>query len=260
MEGRRMNLQLTQLIWNEALIKEFVEMVIPTLTADHVLVLFGGIRRKYYPKLKKSEIICCRKIIKKSEPHYFLKKVKELAASLLLTYDNETFQAYPPSSMAIYINVNRKSMLKAAIKIINVINDQLYQAIVNKDADQLRKFKKIDSQFFSSIHKSNLSAEQLKNSHFDDRREYTIVDIDEKSETLLEMVIEKLSNHIVWVTETHGGYHLIVNKTKESGRLIYTEVKPLHEKIEILKETSTPLPGTYQGGFPVKKILLNKGD
>ena len=80
------------------------------------------------------------------------------------------------------------------------------------------------------------------------------MDIDKKDEIILNKVICLLSGHIKFVSETHGGYHVIVNRNKETGKIIHLHIKDM-PCVEIMRDPMTVIPGTIQGGFDVIGIL-----
>lgn len=60
--------------------------------------------------------------------------------------------------------------------------------------------------------------------------------------------------NIKWISETHGGYHVIVERNDESGKIIYNDIRGM-PNVEILKEPMTPIPGVLQGNFEVVEII-----
>jgi hypothetical protein len=51
------------------------------------------------------------------------------------------------------------------------------------------------------------------------------------------------------VIETHGGYHVLLNKSEKTS-LLFKEFSSIHTMGDIF----CPIPGTYQGGFPVRFV------
>jgi hypothetical protein len=108
--------------------------------------------------------------------------------------------------------------------------------------------RNIEPLLFSKIHKNNFN-----------RKPYKIVDIDDKG--IYERVRNSLGYYeipITWITETHGGYHIIVT-TGEHMERFYKSFVPLMasdfgNKVEILDSTQTPVCGTYQGGFLTRPV------
>ncbi|OLS27105.1 MAG: hypothetical protein HeimC3_05720 [Candidatus Heimdallarchaeota archaeon LC_3] len=57
---------------------------------------------------------------------------------------------------------------------------------------------------------------------------------------------------IKWITETRGGFHIILERNEQSAKKGFFDMKG----IEIARNSMTLIPGTIQGGFKTKKILL----
>ena len=103
----------------------------------------------------------------------------------------------------------------------------------------------------SNIHKSDAQG--------GDR--YYDIDIDTKDPTLLEKVGTLLSpyRHIIKMAiETRGGYHVVLERRRGG-----VSIKSLYyysrdsNVVEIKRDSMIPIPGTMQGGFPVRLISPN---
>lgn len=78
----------------------------------------------------------------------------------------------------------------------------------------------------------------------------TTIDIDSKDE--YPEVKEFLEEHKIvpaGVVETRGGYHVLLH-TNENLEKVYRKFSPKHT----MGDTFCPIPGTLQGGFPVKFV------
>jgi hypothetical protein len=121
----------------------------------------------------------------------------------------------------------------------------MLQGIVegNKPIERLVRIK---DDLFSAIHRSNAYIP------------YVVIDIDKKEPDLLADIIRRINYDYIWINETRGGYHVICQKSKNLGRLIYEnklyEMKD--QGVEIQKEAMTPVTGTLQGGFEVKRVKM----
>ena len=85
--------------------------------------------------------------------------------------------------------------------------------------------------------------------------------------------LESQMIRIYCAIETRGGYHFILKNEDIDGkqkRFIFTELdrhkvltknsngkEIMKDSIDILKDPMAPIPGTYQGGFPVKIVLID---
>jgi hypothetical protein len=82
------------------------------------------------------------------------------------------------------------------------------------------------------------------------------MDIDEKNVGLLEKILREKDLDPLWITETRGGFHVILEHSKENCRKIY-ELSRDYKQIENQShQAQTPVPGTLQGGFLVKRFEL----
>lgn len=103
------------------------------------------------------------------------------------------------------------------------------------------------------------------------------IDLDTKSSDKLDMTRKVLNEsdarkHIVSVTETRGGFHIVYRKDKTiNHKMLYefkqqtTFQKPAHDGRMVsdhwFSQTNQPLvivPGTYQGGYKAKWIPVEE--
>jgi hypothetical protein len=235
------------MIYNEKLTRDFIETVLRPLENDEVYLLLLGARKKYCETLSRSQEILNRTIIRNNEVNSIINKINRMMCFNNYYIDKKTNEKIPSEAFVCYITINSNSTLKAYINFVNEMNNLMYGIIKNKNEDSyddLYLFRKIDIKLFSSIHKSW------------SKKYYVIVDIDKKDDDILENVIDLLGENVKWVSETRGGYHVIVDKNKTSGKIIHTDLVNCEysNQIEILKNAMTPVPGTMQGGFEVKKV------
>ncbi len=145
-------------------------------------------------------------------------------------------------------------MIKAYNEFNISVNKWLFEDLTC-ETKHLELYRKLDVKLFSSIHKSK------------SKSNYFILDVDKKDETLLKDIISKIKDNgvedkfIRWVSETRGGYHIILDRNEMTGKFIHFIINSysnLLQKnvIEFRKETMTPIPGLLQGGFEVKEYNL----
>ena len=229
------------LIWSEKEVLKFLESVVPKLERDEVILMLLAARKKYYPKLKRSEEILDRKIIRTDNPKIILQKLKRFTEGVFYQDD----EIIPEEALVPYIILNPKSTIKAYNAFTKEVNDQIFNLIKtiqnNPDKVDYNFFRKLDLKLFSAIHRST------------SRHLYWLVDIDEKDEDKLNLVVDKLGEDVVWITETKNGFHVIVKVSSNSGKVLFTELKG-KEGIEIQREVMTPICGCKQGGFKVKEF------
>lgn len=232
---------MSDLIYDLTETKNFIERVLMKLEDDEVYILLLNTRKKYCPvELSKSEEILGRELIRHNDLDKITRKVKKLTCIDEIYADRNTLEDFPIHCFAVYCLLDPRSTLKGYGEFIEDINKWIYESFKG-ESKNLELYRRIDVKLFSAIHKNR------------SRGLYFIVDIDKKDEAILDKITGLLMGHIEWVSETHGGYHVIVDKNNETGTIIYKNITGM-EYVEILKEPMTPLPGTMQGGFKVVGI------
>ncbi|RLG16737.1 hypothetical protein DRN69_00185 [Candidatus Pacearchaeota archaeon] len=228
------------LLVNEKELLRFCKTVVPELKKDEVLIAMI-VARKKYGEISRSEEILDKTILKESKPEYIIRKLRKLGYVEECYIDFNTGQTIPSKCIAMYIDLSPKSTIRAFNLFNKEINEWAYQAITSDKFD-IKTFRKIDTKLFSALARST------------SRQPYFIIDIDNKDKKTLNNTIELLKEHIVWISETRGGYHIITRKNNESGYIIHNNLNN-KENIEIFsKQGQTPVPGSLQGGFLVRGI------
>lgn len=235
------------LVWSFEEMEKFFKNI-PCLFDDEVYIALLFARRKYYESLSRPSIPLNKCIIKK-DPCVFVEYAinKIFRASIIefngipLYFDKD--KPIPIEACSIYIDLNPKSIIKGFVKfnkeMIELIYEAMKQAITQYEVleSTYEKIKGINTMLYSAIHRSNNRKEK-----------YLIIDIDAKDEKLLKKIIEDISP--MWITETRGGYHIIVSN-RSITKNVY-EILNREEHVEI-KNAMTPIPGTLQGGFKVRE-------
>ncbi len=232
---------MKSLIYDIEETREFVNRVLLNLESDEVYILLLNTRKKYCPvELSRSEEVLGRELIRDNDTDRVLRKIKKVTCASGIYVDMNTLKDVSLDCMATYVLLDPRSTLKGYHMFMSDINKWIYESFVG-ESKNLELYRRIDIKLFSAIHKNR------------SRNLYFVIDIDKKDESILDSVIEKLKGNIRWISETHGGYHLIVDKNYDTGIAIYKNIVGT-EWVEILKEPMTPVPGTLQGGFGVVGI------
>jgi hypothetical protein len=238
----------------------FLTEMVPQLENDEVLLLILKARKKYAPKLR-SEAFEITKLLHHSDINYILNRVEQLSQVGDFYIDDKTNQPIPLSAYVLYINLLPKSVLLGYMVFQHEINSKIYHlatlpSITKEPAKAetrrtdyqttLKKLRTLNDELISAIHRSN------------SRKPYLVIDVDHKDQALLLKILEQINYTYTWISETHGGYHIIISKTiltLEIGKIIYNEVSAPPD-IQISEEAMTPIPGTLQGGFQVKRFEI----
>ena len=230
------------LIWDLPTVERFCKLVVPKLRDDEVLIAILSARKKY-GGVSRSQENLIRVILRNNDT--IVNKLRKMAVVGDMYVDILTKKPIPASSMALYIDLSPKSTIKAFSLFNKDILQWFYQ--MSKDANFNKSiFRKMDIKLFSAIHRSNSRTPP-----------YWIVDIDVKNETLLKDICKLFNDEVVWISETHGGYHVIVNRNENTGKVMHKLMKKRLKTVEIFgKDTMTVVPGTLQGGFKVREVVL----
>lgn len=231
---------MESLIYNEILVRNFCKHVLPELRDDEVLIMTLFSRRKYGGVQE----LLNRAILRRTDSNYVLRKIKRMSYVDDVYIDRTTGEPIPTSSMVLYIDLIPKSTVKAIKTFNREMYEWLYSAITSDKFDR-SLFRRIDIKLFSAIHRSS------------SRRPFFLIDVDDKtdwtdpSSKLYDVLSFLDERYIQWVTETKGGFHVLVDRTNETGRVIFKYIRCI-DNVEVHKEVMTPIPGTLQGGFEVK--------
>ncbi|MHA1650044.1 MAG: hypothetical protein ACTSYB_07605 [Candidatus Helarchaeota archaeon] len=215
----------------------------PHLVEDEVFILLL-VARKKYGGLSRSEESLYKTIVKKKE--HLSQKIHQISLIAGTFRDSKTNNQIPISSLAFYIDLAPKSTLKATNLFITNILKYYRQATIDPNFNRAL-FKKIDQMLFSAIHKSR------------SRSPYWVIDVDRKPYDL-KWLCEYFGQALCWITETRGGYHLIIEKGPDSGLKMEALKQKNPPELEIFgRETMTIIPGTLQGGFKTTRWLPPNG-
>jgi len=235
------------LLVDENATKEFIGEVVPDLVDDEVLMLLLFARKKYHKSVT-DEWMLFRDIVRSSDEEVIMRKIRRNAFFSDDYTDFKTGAPMPMEAFVFYIDLFPKSMYKAHIKYMKECADIIYRII--KGGNNLSETKKFKTKFYSNIQKSN------------SYKPYIILDVDEKSEDLLETLLNIVNHKYIWISETRGGYHIILKKTKDLSKILYTAIikenrnnpNSAFSEVEIKGNVGmTAIPGTMQGGFVVKR-------
>ena len=231
---------MESLIYDEDEIRRFISEVIKPLEDDEVYILLLTARKKYSDSMTTSQEVVHRDVIRNNDLNKMLRKIRRIANVRGIYTDKNTGMEVEPDAFVLYFLTDPRSMLKGYEAFTSDINKWIYDSLKG-ECKNLDYYRNLDVKLFSAIHRSR------------SRSSYFIVDIDIKDKDVLDEIVALLQGEIKWISETRGGYHLIVDKNKNSGTIMHTKIRGM-EYVEILKEPMTAIPGTLQGGFEVKGI------
>jgi hypothetical protein len=251
---------MPSLLVDEIAARIFLTQMVPPLKNDEILLIQLVARHKYEHTLR-SEGVVMSDFLHYSDIDYILHKIKRMSQIGDFYVDNKTKKVIPANAFVLYINLLPKSVLRGYTVFQYETNELIYQLatlpIIKETMPSKQKEGRMKQyqiyldnsrclvdNFQSAIHRSNSD------------KPYIIIDIDHKDKTLLLKILEQINYKYTWISETHGGYHIIISikiLTLETGRIINKEIaKP--PDIQVSEEAVTPIPGMLQGGFLVKRF------
>jgi hypothetical protein len=277
-----------KLIWSKDQLIKFAEMFLTDLPDQKEMSILNDrtkiiqilAREKYLPdggRFGTSNTRLHRELIRSSDPQAFVRTVMSYEVpvgrwAISATYQNSNVEVpVPQEALAMYVDLNSKSTLKAFTTQSENIHRVLQEIVLNgANPNNLIHLNKIASNFRSLVHSSNAS------------NLYIDIDVDTKDKQFLvkfyQEILEPFKLCLVTIIETYNGFHVIFDKEtlqreKLMQKLFRYLMLPEHkfkEKnrvgVEVSKtyvsnnkECQCPLPGTWQGGvFPVKMITLGE--
>ena len=242
-------------IHNPADIRRFADIF--GMKEKHLaLCMFLAARRKYYPSLSRSLIICNRPIIPGGGDYSqrVYQYILRLESPIGSYTDNGNI--IPNDAFALYVMLNPKDTIKSLAKtLVRCLDDD------NNQNGRSNGFK--------------LYKEEIAKCDAQGTVKYKQIDLDTKDIGKVLSVhdlLTKLSIPIIISIETRGGFHLVYsdNLPKNTSKLLYDfkqttkfQAPNIDGKMvndywfSITNQSSVIMPGTYQGGFPARIITLD---
>ncbi|AFK22752.1 hypothetical protein Py04_1178 [Pyrococcus sp. ST04] len=214
-----------------------------SLGENEVYTLFLISRRKWFKELPSNYELLDYEVVKESSFEEFYSAVLRLIPQDC-AYTSRGGKCIPKSAMAIYVDIIPKDIKKGVVKTI-----EKFIRILAFENDS-SKFKGFCRIMLSNLQKSP------------SRKPYFLIDVDSKDNSLIEYITEQLRKYsvpVVWISETKGGYHIIARRDGKWMKDFYESIYPVlkninNVEIKLEKSLLTPIPGSFQGGFPVKGV------
>jgi hypothetical protein len=245
------------LVWNPSMIEEFLKFFYQP--SDRVYMHLQT-RRKYGYTTDRPNCVMSKKLVRAKEVTQTLISVgctfydysgkdqwNDKAIDVL---NDRMIEQIPPCTMVWYASVEPRDEHAAfQATTLNLVEQSF----------QLNKTKLVKAPTKEWYRQVDQHATQ---------RRWLDVDIDDKS--LLEPFLQAIAPVQPALTiESRGGYHLLLDtrdaQVKQLQTKLYTQIikddqfcvgegKKRKQLVELKKNPRVPIPGTYQGGFPVKLI------
>ena len=279
------------LIWSEEELIKFYDTFFSEADPFHTDFFCIAARRKYMTEEERRTInlgdtcMMFKTVLKEYNVKKFLSKIHQADASASYFTDRDD-NFLPRSCIVFYMNLNRTNVLKAVKDFKDLINAWDYDLATaalfnnsNKKENLGRQLKTIQNNLLKSF-------QDPKNTEGN----WLDIDCDIKGldeETLIaykKSLVDLLGGTDVYIIHTHGGCHVIISKElisnynkhmaevfsrKEMKEIVLTPAKLLSHVREMIvdkfseadvseikfnQNLAVPIPGTLQGGFPVKMI------
>ena len=237
-----------KVVSDEDELRGFVETMMPDLQDDWVYVVWVVARKKWMVEgatISASEEMLDRDLLTYEDPERILRRLRRFEVPVGSFVDKNTGAPIPPEVTGYYIDLTPKAMSKGLAGFMKDTVDNIVEA--RSDKVRLRNLRKARGLLFSHVHRANAM-----------RKSWVLVDVDTKEPDVLDGTLDVLEDKGIphdWITETRGGYHVFV-PSGEHLATFFKEVRPgLDERIEVLDHNQTPIVGTLQGGFPVRRLV-----
>jgi hypothetical protein len=171
------------------------------------------------------------KVFSNTKPEQFLNIVKSYERPIGSYRDSN--EVFPTDILVLYATTNPRSGVAAAKKFVGEIMDAAFSDIK-------------EEYIFSHLH------DRLNSCIMGSKGDIELITIDIDGKELYPKVAEflkEIDEQPAAVIETHGGYHVLLNKSEKTS-LLFKEFSSIHTMGDIF----CPIPGTYQGGFPVRFV------
>lgn len=229
---RSLNLKSTyQVVLDDQKLKEFIDWL-PELESHEMYYVSLFARSKYCKDIThiKSDKQQLKRFTSNKKNLFNKLKQLEIAAGQYINHQGVTI---PQEALAVYINVNPRSMFKASVS-------------------ALKKFVELVTlkQQGYNPHQEVLSEIQKSKSY----TAYIDFDIDNETSTpqqLLERLCQYVNIESVSLLRTRGGYHILIDPKKVSSEFTKSFYQNIHRHMnaDIVGDNMIPVPGCYQGGF-----------
>ncbi len=280
------------LIWSENQILDFYDTIYPWESVEdpfHTEFFCLAARKKYMTDEQKRNTnlgdtcMMFKTIIKEHNPKKFFSKILQADSCSDFFLDRDD-NYIPKECMVYYININRTNVLKAMREFKSLINEWDYDLATLLEFSNTNKKQNIGNQLKTAQNNLLKSFQDPKNAE----SYWLDIDCDCGVEFDANKYKEKLTEFLAttqaYVISTHGGCHILIAKEtiseynknmaqifskKEMKEKAMTLNKILNFVKEMLSEdfskeeikeiklnqnNAVPLPGTFQGGFPVSFV------
>lgn len=259
------------LIHDEKELKKFFDNIIPDLNRNEVYFLSLSARNKYLSSEEREHFglgrteMFERTIVREKNWSKFLRKIVRFQV-VEGAYLTKKDLPIPEKSIIVYFNINPTNVLKAYNEFLGTMNEYFMELGLNAsksgDIDNVgKRISKMDVLLMNCLQRNRGT------------KHYIDVDFDipKNQDWILNKFLNNLKENNVtyYVIDTKSGYHVLLKKSTiqynfaEVVKSLENEanefrlgkmISEQHWEIAVNKNEMIPLPGTYQGGYPVRII------
>lgn len=263
-------------------VKKFFDEVVPPLTNSEMYFVSLSARNKYLTEEERRELALGRtemferRVIRERSFERFLRTLRKFETNDG-SYLTKNGSNIPNKSIIVYFNINPTDVLKAYKEFNQVMNEYMYElahcaAEGRKTDDIMKRIRKQDTLLMNCFQK-NRGTKHYLDVDFDVPKDYF--------DAVVKPFIDELRENGVKVVviDTRGGYHIllkrdtikfnfndVIYKANEKFALEYMKrndvklgengyidlPKETGHEIILNKNAMVPVPGTLQGGYPVR--------
>jgi len=270
-------------IQDENELRFFFDNIMPQLEDFEVYFCSLSCRKKYLSPDEREKLhitraeMFDRKIIREKDWHRFLRTIRKYEVSEG-GYLSKNGLPVPGHSLTIYFNINPSNSLKALKEFNSKINDWQFELLAGNSESYSKKFNKLDVEIMN-CYQRNRGTKHWMDIDFDVPKEFN-------APVLLKEFLDNKKLRYYWI-DTKSGYHLLIDRKtltfnpedicqtgqRKLGEYYYDKFSTknheysdmeLHNMIihKVYKENEIvnnrnemiPLPGTLQGGYPVRVV------
>lgn len=222
--------EVYNLVYDEEQIKRFAKLIDSENSMHH---MFIAARPKYISSdtdRSRNRHMNTKVSFNKS-PEEFVRLVRKY--ELPVGSYNDDGYVYPNNCLVIYCTTNARDGFQAGRKLISKLVDGAFEGAKAEIFNHL--YSNVDSCLMSSKEKIKL----------------VTIDIDEKEQYAeVKQFLDDKKIVPAAVIETRGGYHVLITAEDASNSRIHHH----YGKKITINDTFCPIPGTIQGGWPVRFV------
>ena len=263
---------MNSLIWSEEELTKFYNEIFQPLELNEVQFISLSARNKYLSEEQKQEIrlggtqMLFKTVLREYNLRKFMAKVHQIDESSKYYYSLND-KEIPRECLCYYANINPSDTLKATKEFKQLLDeyDEETVRVAMSEKRDVTKFENIMRRY-TNLHNNLLTCYQNSRS----RRVWVdfdldFIDIDKKdmaSDIIFLMNIFVNRWDSVHIIDTRGGIHFLCkvsdfNKEFNTNTILKAltdELGSLCKEIVLNKNEMIPIPGTYQGGYPVTMV------